>query len=136
MRSVTQRVIGVDVGQFLLGRTETFIGVQIQQHAGAFAFGIGEELFCFGGQRFHGKTLSDSKLFVTCSWFFAPASSSSKSTISLICTRNHRSIFVRLKISSMLKPARRAWRMKKILSALGTLSLRLMTSWGRMSRSP
>src|SRR5262245_62983964 len=54
--------------------------------------------------------------------FFAPANSSSKSTISLICTRNQRSIFVRLKISSMVKPARRAWRMKKMRSALGTLS--------------
>jgi hypothetical protein len=41
--------------------------------------------------------------------FLAPANSSSKSTISLICTRNQRSIFVRLKISSMVKPARRAW---------------------------
>lgn len=33
-------------------------------------------------------------------------------------------------------PARRAWRRKKIRSALGTLSLRLIRSRGRMSRSP
>jgi hypothetical protein len=39
-----------------------------------------------------------------------PASSSSKSTISLICTRNQRSIFVSLKISPMVKPAPRAQR--------------------------
>jgi hypothetical protein len=42
----------------------------------------------------------------------------------------------KLKISSMVKPARRACRMKKMRSALGTLSLRLMTSRGRTSRSP
>src|SRR5204862_251367 len=60
--------------------------------------------------------------------FLEVASSSSKSTISLIWTKNHLSILVRLKISSMVKPARRAWRMKKMRSALGTLSLRLMTS--------
>ena len=34
------------------------------------------------------------------------------------------------------QPARKAWRMKKMRSALGTLSLRRMTSDGRMSRSP
>ena len=42
------------------------------------------------------------------------ANSSSKSTISLICTRNQQSIFVRLKISSRMKPARRAWRCSAI----------------------
>ena len=31
----------------------------------------------------------------------------------------------------MVKPARRAWRMKKMRSALGTLSLRVMTSRGQ-----
>ena len=33
------------------------------------------------------------------------------------------------------KSARKAWRMKKIRSALGMLSLRVITSLGRMSRS-
>ena len=35
------------------------------------------------------------------------------------------------KTSSLVKPARRAWQMKKMRSALGTLNLRLMTSRGR-----
>jgi hypothetical protein len=60
-----QRVIGVNVGQFFLGLAKAFLGVQIQQHPGAPAFGIGEKLFCFGGRRFHGKTLSDSSFFAT-----------------------------------------------------------------------
>jgi hypothetical protein len=45
----------------------------------------------------------------TCDWCFAHRSSS-KSTISLICTRNQQPIFVSLKINPMVKSAHRAQR--------------------------
>jgi hypothetical protein len=63
MGAVMQRVISMNVGQLLLGFTEAFIGFQIQHDASAFAFGIGEKLFFFGGQRFRGKNISRFKFF-------------------------------------------------------------------------
>ncbi len=63
----------------------------------------------FAGIKFSGSDHREvTRLRMT--QFFAVANSCSKSTISLTCTRNQRSIFVRLKISSMVKPVRRAWR--------------------------
>jgi len=44
--------------------------------------------------------------------------------------------FVGTRFKFMVEPAHRAWRMKNMRSTLGTLSLRLMTSRGRLSRLP
>ena len=68
--------------------------------------------------------------------FVVDASSSSKSTISLSCARNQRSMFESRNISSIVNPARSAWRIKKTRSALGTLSFWEISSRGKISRSP
>ena len=61
MNLVAGSVISLDVGQFLLGLAEAFVGVQIQQHAGAFALGVGEKLF--SDHCLHGKNLTRFKIF-------------------------------------------------------------------------
>ncbi len=65
MRPITQRVISLEIGQFLLGIAEMLVSLQIQHHASAFAPGVGEELCFFGGRELHGETLADFKCSAT-----------------------------------------------------------------------
>jgi hypothetical protein len=48
MGAVMQGVVSLNIGQFLLGLAQMLVDFQIENDTGAFAFGIGEKLLCFG----------------------------------------------------------------------------------------
>jgi hypothetical protein len=63
MRAVMQGIVSLDVGQFFLGLAQMLVSLQVEHDTGAFAFGIGKELFFFDNQRFHGKNITRFKIF-------------------------------------------------------------------------